>query len=159
NAEKNDRVLTAVAGLPGEWVLWNRVIDPGDEAPDARVYALDEATGEIRFGDGRHGKIPPIGRDSIMAFTYRRTEPGAAGSLVVPGTAITARTSLNLVSPIDGVEAVFAADQAAGGAPPEDVDRVLRFGVASLRHRERAVTAEDIEDLVRASSPDIAQTR
>ena len=159
NAERNDRVLTAVEGLPGEWVLWNRVIDPGDEAPDARVYALDEATGEIRFGDGRHGKIPPVGRDSIMAFTYRRTEPGAAGSLVVPGNAITARTSLNLVSPIDGVEAVFAADQAAGGAPPEDVDRVLRFGVASLRHRERAVTAEDVEDLVLASSPDIAQAR
>jgi hypothetical protein len=66
---------------------------------------------------------------------------------------------LNLVSPIDGVEAVFAADQAAGGAPPENVDRVLRFGVANLRHRERALTAQDIEDLVLESSPDIVQAR
>ena len=74
-----DRVLTAVENLPGDWVLWQRVIDPADEDPLARVYALDEATGEIRFGDGRHGRIPPIGRDSIMAFSYRRTEPGAPG--------------------------------------------------------------------------------
>lgn len=157
--ERVDQVLTAVENLPGNWVLWRHVIDPGDEAPTARVYALDEATGEIRFGDGRHGRIPPVGRDSIMAFTYRRTEPGAPGSFIVPGNAITARASLNLVSPIDGVEAVFAADQAAGGAPSEDVDRILRFGVASLRHRERALTARDIEDLVLESSPDIAQAR
>ena len=35
------------------------------------------ARGEIRFGDGRHGRIPPVGRDSIMAVRYRRTAPGA----------------------------------------------------------------------------------
>jgi len=156
-ASGEDQVLTAVENLPGSWVLWQRVIDPADEDPLARVYALDEATGEIRFGDGRHGRIPPIGRDSIMAFSYRRTEPAAPDSDTVPGNAITARTPLNLVSPIDGVEAVFAADQAAGGAPPEDVDRVLRFGVANLRHRERALTAQDVEDLALESSPDIAQ--
>lgn len=158
-AERTDEVLTAVENLPGDWVLWKQVIDPGDETPAARVYSLDEATGEIRFGDGRHGRIPPVGRDSIMALTYRRAEPPAPGSLIVPGNAITARTPLNLVSPIDGVEAVFAADQAAGGAPPEDVDEVLRFGVARLRHRERALTARDIEDLVLENFPDIAQAR
>jgi hypothetical protein len=159
NAERAGQVLGALENQPGDWVLWQHVIDPGDEAPGARVYALDEATGEIRFGDGRHGRIPPIGRDSIMALAYRRTAPGAAGSAIVPGNAIAARTSLNLVSPIDGVEAVFAADQAAGGAPPEDAALVLRFGAARLRHRERALTARDVEDLVLESSPDIAQAR
>lgn len=171
NEGRADQVLSAVENLPGDWVLWKRAIDPADEEPTARVYALDETTGEIRFGDGRHGRIPPVGRDSIVAFTYRRTEVGAADSTaasdsttvprvtVVPGNTITARTTLNLVSPIEGVEAVFAADQGAGGAPPEAVDRVLRYGVASLRHRERAVTVRDIEDLVLESSPDIAQAR
>jgi hypothetical protein len=160
NRGSADQVLSAVANLPGDWVLWKRVIDPADEEPTARVYALDDATGEIRFGDGRHGRIPPVGRDSIVAFTYRRTEPASAEKgAVVPGNAITARTALNLVSPIESVEAVFAADQGAGGAPPEEVDRVLRFGVAKLRHRQRALTVRDIEDLVLESSPDIAQAR
>ncbi len=159
NEQYKDQALSTVQNLPGDWVLWRQVLDPDDEPATERVYALDEATGEIVFGDGRHGKIPPIGRDSIMAFKYRRTEAGDPASGVVPGNTIAARTSLNLVSPVPGVEAVFAADQAAGGAPAEDTDRVLRFGVARLRHRERAVTAHDLEDIALESSPDIAQAR
>ena len=153
------RVLSAVDGLPGDWVRWERVIDPGDEPAAARVYALDESNGEIRFGDGQHGRIPPIGRDSIVAFSYKRTELGKSGGDSVPANSITARTTLNLVSPVESVEAVFAADQAAGGAPPESDERVLRFGTARLRHRQRAVTANDFEDLALESSPDIVQAR
>lgn len=158
-ADHADRVLTALANFPGSWVLWRQVADPGDEAPDARVYALDEATGEIRFGDGRHGRIPPVGRDAIMAVTYRRAELGTPGGPLVPGNAIAARTVLNLVSPIDGVEAVHAADGAAGGAPAQSAGEVARFGGAALRHRERALTARDVEDLALAGFPDIAQAR
>jgi hypothetical protein len=100
-----------------------------------------------------------VGRDSIVAFTYRRTEAGIAGEPDAPANSITARTQLNLVSPVESVEAAFAADQAAGGAPPEVAERVLRFGVARLRHRNRAVTLGDVEDLILQSSPDIVQTR
>ncbi|HEX6283248.1 MAG TPA: hypothetical protein VFZ71_00175, partial [Pyrinomonadaceae bacterium] len=147
------------ANLPGDWVLWTQVVDPNDEPADARVYALDEATGEIRFGDGTHGRIPPIGRDAIVAFSYSRTETGDPGSETVPGNTIGPRTTLNLVSPVETVEAVTSADQAAGGAPSELDERVLRFGFARLRHRNRAVTARDIEDLALQSSPDIVQAR
>ena len=155
----DNNVLSAVDGLPGDWVLWKQVIDPDDAPAVARVYALDEASGDIRFGDGRHGAIPPIGVDSIVAFRYCRTEPDPTGGDSVPGNTITARTALNLVSPVETVESVIAADQAAGGAPPESDDRVLRFGFARLRHRNRAVTADDLEDLALQSSPDIVQAR
>jgi len=153
------RVLSEVRDLPGDWVLWDQVVDPGDEASTARVYALDEGTGEVRFGDGQHGAIPPVGLDSIVAFQYKRTEAGPAGRDTVPGNSIPARTPLNLVSPVEFVEAVFASDDAAGGAPPEVPDRVVRFGTARLRHRDRAVTAGDLEDLALQSSPDIVQAR
>jgi hypothetical protein len=162
------RVRSDVDGLPGDWVLWKQVLDAGDESPEARVYALDETSGEVRFGDGRHGMIPPIGRDAIVAFTYKRTEVGKAGEPGsteaqdgddAPANAVGPRTELNLVSPVESVEAVFAADQAAGGAPPETDERVLRFGTARLRHRNRAVTAADFEDLALQSSPDVVQAR
>jgi hypothetical protein len=154
-----DLVLSEVEGLLGDWVRWEKVTDPDDEAPNKRTYALDETTGEIRFGDGIHGRIPPIGRNNIVAFSYSRTEAGPPGSDVVPANSVKARTSLNLVSPVESVESVTAADQAAGGAPPESDDRVLRYGFARFRHRGRAVTARDIEDLALQSSPDIAQAR
>lgn len=158
-ADDPARVVRNVPDLPGDWVRWDQVFDPADEAPDKRAYALDEATGAILFGDGEHGMIPPIGRDSIVAFRYQRTEPAADGSDRVPANAVAARTKLNLGSPVAGVEAVFAADQAAGGAPPEDAPRILRFGGARLRHRNRAVSGTDLEDLALQSSPDIAQAR
>jgi hypothetical protein len=145
--------------LPGDWVLWEQVIDPGDEDATARVYSLNEATGLIQFGDGQHGAIPPIGTNSIVAFRYQRTEPPVLGAIDVPANSIVARAQVGLASPVNGVESVFSADDAAGGAPPETDDRVLRFASANLRHRGRAVTAHDLEDLTLASSPDFAQAR
>jgi predicted phage baseplate assembly protein len=152
-------VVSDPEGLPGDWVLWEEVLDPDDAGPSDRVYSLDDETGEIRFGDGIHGRIPPIGRDAIVAFGYSRTEGSRPGSETVPANSIKPRTPLNLVSPVESVESVIAADQAAGGAPPETDERVLRFGFARLRHRDRAVTAKDIEDLAMQSSPDIAQAK
>jgi hypothetical protein len=157
--QDKNKVLTNVENLDGDWVLWEQVIDPADEPADARVYSLDENTGEIRFGDGIHGRIPPIGRDVIVAFRYSRTERDPSGGNIVPGNLIAPRTALNLVSPVESVENVTAAEQAAGGAPPESDEQVLRFGFARLRHRDRAVTAYDIEDLALQSSPDIVQAR
>jgi hypothetical protein len=145
--------------LPGDWVLWERVGDPADEGPGRRVYALDEASGVVRFGDGLHGAIPPTGRDSIVAFSYQRTEPPIPGSLDVPANAVEARTKINLVTPVLGAEAAFSADRAAGGAPPDSVDHVLRFATSRLRHRGRALTARDLEDLALQSSPSIVQAR
>ena len=156
--ESPHNVLSNVEGLPGDWVLWHQVTDPEDEPATARVYSLDEATGTIQFGNGRHGKIPPIGRDSVVAFKYSRTETSVDG-LQVPANSIKPKTAMNLVSPVETVESVISSDHPAGGAPPESDERVLRFGNARLRHRNRAVTAKDLEDIVLQNSPDIAQAR
>lgn len=151
------KVKSDVPDLPGDWVLWTQVDDPLDADAGARVYGLDEATGALSFGDGLHGAIPPIGADSIVAFAYERTDPATAGG--VPANYVAARTALNLVTPIESVEAAFAADQAAGGVAPESDARVLEFGAAKLRHRGRAVTAEDFEALALARSADVVQAR
>lgn len=152
-------VVSDADGLPGDWVLWKQVSDPADQPSSARVYALDEGSGEIRFGDGIQGMIPPIGRDSIVAFRYQRTEPPAAGSNAVPGNLIAARTTLNLVSPVETVESVTSAGDSAGGAASESDDLVLQFGYARIRHRDRALTLRDFEDIALESSPTIIQAR
>jgi hypothetical protein len=158
-----DSVVSDVASdLRGHWVRWRQAIDVDDAGPLDRVYSLDEASGEVRFGDGMHGAIPPIGRDAIVAFSYQRTEAGIPSdgpADSVPANAVAPRTSLNLVTPVEGVEAAFAADQSAGGAPPESADRVRRFSAARLRNRGRALTLADFESHTLQNSPDIAQAR
>src|SRR5262249_27635206 len=62
--------LPNVPKRPGYWVLWQQVVDPADEASNARVYALDDESGTITFGDGQHGMIPPIGANVLLAESY-----------------------------------------------------------------------------------------
>lgn len=154
-----DSVRSDVAeDLRGHWVLWRQVADPTDSGPGERVYALDEATGIVLFGDGLHGAIPPPGRDAVVAFSYRRTE-AQDGPGPLPANMVAPRTELSLVSPVQGVEKAVAADQSAGGAAPEDAQRVLRFAPARLRHRGRALTLRDFEELALQTTPAIAQAR
>jgi hypothetical protein len=148
-------VKSAVENLDGDWVLWRQVPDTADCGPAERVYSLDEATGTIVFGDGHAGMIPPIGADAVVAFTYLRADAGVGDA--VPANQLTARSELNLVSGLEGVEEVRAADNAAGGVPTDTSDRVLRFAPDRLRHRERAVSARDFESLALDWSPDAVQ--
>ena len=136
----------------GCWVLWKQVVDPADEGPGERVYALDDATGVIRFGDGRHGMIPPIGTNTILAEQYQRGGGEAANR-------VTAWSQINLVTPLSGVNAVFAPDGAAGGSDPQDADTTMRFAPANLRLRDRALTLADFEMLALQFSREIAQAR
>ena len=148
----HDAVRSDVTGYPGHWVRWTEVADPADEAATARVYGLDFASGEVRFGDGVHGAVPPVGRDAVMAFGYRH-----GGAQVA--NAVDAFARLNLATPIEGVQAAFAPERAAGGADPESVDTVRRFSSTKLRARGRAVTLLDLEQLALGATAQIAQAR
>lgn len=152
-----DVVKYGIVDLPGDWVRWRQVADVADSAPADRVYALDEATGTIRFGDGRSGMIPPTGPDAVVAFSYERADAGKNG--FVPANHVDSRSELNLVTAIEGVESVRAADSSAGGVSTEPPERVLQFAPARLRHRGRAVSAADFESLVRERSDQVVQAR
>jgi len=150
-ADDPDNVVDADP-LPGPWILWRRVDDLADAGPDDRVYALDATTGAITFGDGRHGRIPPVGRDAFLAVRYQ-TGGGAAAN------AIAAWSALNLVTPLQGVEEAIAPDGAAGGTDAQDVATTIRFASANLDLRERAVSLRDFELVALQFSRDIAQVR
>lgn len=47
---------------------WTQVPDLGAAGPTDTVYRLDENTGDIAFGDGTHGAIPPTG--AAITATY-----------------------------------------------------------------------------------------
>ncbi|MER9247613.1 hypothetical protein [Mesorhizobium sp. M0590] len=146
-----DSVLTAVGPWQGAWVRWTQDTLAAANAT-ARVFELAAADGKVTFGNGKHGRIPPIGRDNIVAVTYERGGGDA-------GNQVAAWGQINLITPIGGVDTTIAPEGAAGGSSPQGAETALRFAPANLRMRDRALTIGDIEQLALQSSPDIAQVK
>ena len=134
---------------------WQRIDDLALAGRDARVYQLDPEAGTIRFGDGMRGRVPEAGmRIRVKEMRYGG---GAAGN-VPPGslTSITARdlrgaivtTKLKVLQtlPIDG------------GADAETLAEAERRIPALFRHRDRAVTETDYQELA-ARTPGVRMGR
>ncbi|HKG62323.1 MAG TPA: putative baseplate assembly protein [Pyrinomonadaceae bacterium] len=149
--EQGDDVMKAITDQRGEvlqtWIRWTEVIEFFDSKPDSRVYRLDRHTGEIEFGDGVRGRIPPPGGDSIQAFSYQ-TGGGVAGN--VPPGEITAA-----VTAVTGVDSVINPVGAGGGSEAATNEEMLEIGPAQISHRDRAVTPEDFERLAREASREV----
>jgi predicted phage baseplate assembly protein len=140
--------------LPGTLVLevnesrgyeaWQEVPDFAGSGPDDTHYVLDRATGEVRFSDGREGRIPvgnPRAPRNIRARFYRvgggKRGNVAAGQLTGLQTAIT------------GIDEDRLGNRfpAAGGADEETLQAAIKRAPVTLRSRERAVAAVDFEEL------------
>ncbi len=122
----------------GDAEVWRRVDDLLASAGDAADYSLSATAGTVRFGDGSHGRIPAAGAE-IVAREYRYGG-GKAGN-VGAGWISTPLTSLT------GVEKVENLRAAVGGRDEQSVEELKRRAPAALRHRGRAVSAEDFEAL------------
>lgn len=131
------------------WVRWEEVPDFFRSDADSRHYVFDPVEGTIAFGDGRHGRIPPSGANRIKVVRHLRGG-GAAGNAA-------ARTIDQLVKPDPRVDRVFNPVAAEGGTDAEPVEEALRRGPYALRHRERAVTAEDYVRLAAEASRNVAR--
>lgn len=119
--ERRDTLLYSEAGDPHYEVV-------RDENDDAWV----------QFGDGRHGRPPPRGRNNVVA-SYR-IGGGLRGN--VPALSIT-----RSVASIPGLEEVFNRRQASGGQDAETVGEAAARAPRLFRTMGRAVTAGDYEAL------------
>ncbi|MGR9087490.1 MAG: putative baseplate assembly protein [Gammaproteobacteria bacterium] len=133
------------------WVRWREVGDFLDSGPGDRHFVVERMSGEFRFGDGVHGMVPPSGVNSIRLRCYK-TGGGASGNKPAHSIA-TLRSGIPLVASVTNHE------PAAGGLDAEDWSEVYSRGSRILRHRRRAVTAADYEDLARMASPRVARAR
>ncbi len=144
-------VQDEVGQVEGAWVAWHEVPDFYGSAPRDRHYVLDRLAGEVRFGDGLLGMIPPQGRNNIRLAPYR-TGGGVRGNR--PALTVT-----ELKTTVPYVDSVTNLEAAAGGEDRESLERVAERGPKVLRHRGRAVTAEDFEDLALEASTEVARAR
>ena len=132
------------------WVLWDERPSLFSSSGSDRHYALDRARGRLFFGDGNNGRVPPLGAP-IAARVYQ-TGGGNAGN-------VAAGAINQLLGPVGGVESVFNAMAAEGGADTETAAQVAARGPDTIRERGRAVTAGDYETMAREASPSVAVAR
>lgn len=146
------RVVNDVkTGSPTQvWVTWNLRPNLLLSSPDARDYTIERDTGRVIFGDNEQGMIPPPGQDNILALSYNfgggTVGNVAAGAINQLMSGVTAQSVTN---PIPG----------EGGAAGETLAGVLARGPRVMRHRYRAISCADYEDLAREASPGIAAAR
>lgn len=134
-----------------QWSPWEEVTDFLASAPDSRHYVLDSASGAVQFGDGAKGLIPPAGIRNIKMANYRYGG-GVSGN-------VAAGSITNLWSPLADVVSVNNAAAAQGGADIETNESLLARAPKALRHKNRAMSASDYEDLALMASTDIARVR
>lgn len=133
------------------WVRYRRVESFFASGPRSRHYVIDYASGEVRFGDGRRGMVPPEGRNSIMAPTYR-IGGGAVGN-------VNANTITSIGRSLAYVDGVTNPIAATGGADRETVEEAKARAPYTIKNRDRAVTAEDFETLALRASTTLARAR
>jgi predicted phage baseplate assembly protein len=128
---------------------WQRVDDLGAIHPDpnvareAAVYELDAAAGVLRFGDGVRGRVPE--RDMRIRLAFGRFGGGRAGNLAAGSlTELSGKVVGAGTAPRIKVLQPLAAD---GGEDAETLAQAESRIPSHLRHRERAVTAQDYRSI------------
>lgn len=132
------------------YIRWSPSDDLAEASASDRVYAIDRTFGQVQFGDGEHGAVPPIGKDNILA-TYRAG--GGSRGNVAAGLITTLRTTIPFV------DSILNPAAAGGGSDTELVESAIVRGPRSIKHRGRAVTAEDFEQLAHEASQSVARVK
>ena len=131
-----------------EWTSWEEVGDFYASIPSDRHYMLNHDSGKVTFGNGQNGKIPPVGVRNIRVTSYQY---GGGSQGNVPAGTVT-----GFWSPINWVEKVTNYGPARGGSDTESYESLLERAPKVLRHRNRAVTESDYEDLAKLASTEVA---
>jgi predicted phage baseplate assembly protein len=133
------------------WVTWHEVPNFYGSGPRRRHYVLDHVKGEVTFGDGACGLIPPVLPGNIRMTNYH-SGGGIAGNQ--PAQAVT-----KLASAVPYIQKVVNWMPSSGGTDAEANSMLLERGSRGVRHGGRAVTLEDFEDLAMLASRDVARAK
>jgi hypothetical protein len=143
--------VTAAGANNEFWVRWTEVPDLHGAGPLDRHYVLDHLSGQVSFGDGVQGRIPPRGVGNIRLSRYQ-TGGGQRGNSAA-GSIVQMKTTVPYVDRVTNIDA------AASGFDAESNTAVVARAPRTLRHGGRAVAADDYEDLARLASAEVARAR
>lgn len=160
-ALRPDETIEVEEKRDGELVFipWQRVPDLSGSTRYDRHFAMDESIGEVRLGpavqqpDGtvrQYGRVPEAGRR--IRFSQYRHGGGVTGN--VPAGKIQV-----MKSAIPYIDRVVNLRRAEGGRDQESLEEAKMRAARELRAQQRAVTAEDFENLGKGTSRAVARIK
>ena len=136
---KGSLILRAMNGFGSE--EWQVREDFDASRPDSAHFILDPETGEIRFGDGLHGRVLPLG-------TEVRADYLSGGGVL--GNVKAGKITEIITAGLGDIIVINETD-AAGGLEAESLEEAVERAPLELRAIDRAITSEDFEYLARAT--------
>ncbi|NOZ01714.1 MAG: putative baseplate assembly protein, partial [Deltaproteobacteria bacterium] len=149
-AEGDDAIREDPEGK-GFWIRWHEVDDLYESPAGARHYVKDIVTGQLSFGDGIHGLIPPKGDRNVRLDMFQ-VGGGMEGNVASHSLTVM-KQSLTFIESVENMM------PAGGGADMETVEEIKSRAPHLFRSRYRAVTAEDYEWIARQASTSVARAR
>jgi predicted phage baseplate assembly protein len=156
----NERHVLLV-GEERETEAWEEVQTFATADADSKQFIVDYVAGEVRLGPAvreragngtekhtHYGAVPPKG--ALLRLKRYMTGGGRRGN-------VAERKLTVLRTPIANVAAVVNRRAASGGVDGEDIENAKLRGPITLRTANRAVTAEDYEQLAREAAPELAR--
>lgn len=144
-----NRVTDSTGQVSEFWVKWTPKSTLAESAGDERHYALECTNGIISFGDGINGKLPSYNSTLEISVNYS-FGGGKCGNL--------AKGEIDgLVVGIPFVSDITNFVPTCGGSDEQSLETIRAIGTKRLRHRGRAVTAEDFENIVREEFCEVAE--
>lgn len=133
------------------WVRWQAVDDFLESDVGNRHFSIDRLTGRIKFGNGKHGMMPPVIHKPNIRVNYK-IGGGTKGNL--PAQSIN-----TLQKSIAFIDTVFNPEPSGGGCNFEAMEETMKRGPHVVKHRNRAVTKSDLEWLAMEASRNIARVK
>lgn len=133
------------------WVKWQPKTSLADSGSEDRHYEIDFSRGRISFGDGRNGKIPAYSANARIKadYSYGGGVPGNLPANAVDG----------LIVGVPFVDRMSNILPTSGGSNGHSLEAVRKIGAKKLKHRGRAVTAEDFETIVMEEFTEVDEVR
>jgi Baseplate J-like protein len=136
------------------WRNWEQRDDLAASTRRDAHFQLDSSQGELHFGDGERGYVPPGG--SMLLATYRATLADAgnvdAGQITRLYDSLHNRALIGDVAAVADSLTVTNPFPADGGAAQETLAHTIGRGIELREAHLRAVTVDDFETIARETA-------
>jgi predicted phage baseplate assembly protein len=141
------------------FIPWQRVNDFSHSDRHDRHFTLDTSSGEVAFGpairqpDGRvqqYGRVPET--DRLIRMSRYRHGGGTSGNVPVNKIQVL-KTAVPYIADVTNLK------RADGGRDSESIDEAKMRARREIRAQQRAVTADDYENLAKGADRTIARAK